>query len=70
MTTPDTKPVLQSQAAIELDDVQSLVAHPHDDLPVAKFALLRITDGEAARIWLHNRIDEIATARMRRAEPR
>jgi Dyp-type peroxidase family len=65
MTTPDTKPASQSRAAIDLDDVQSLVAHPHNDLPVAKFALLRITDGESVRRWLRNHVDEIATARTR-----
>ena len=39
-------------SGLELSDVQGLVARGYGNLPAARFLLLRLEDGEAARSWL------------------
>ena len=39
-------------SGLELGDVQGLVARGYGNLPAARFLLLRLEDGEAARSWL------------------
>jgi Dyp-type peroxidase family len=49
-------------AALELDDIQGLVARGYGTLPAAEYVLLRVERPEAARAWLGRLAGEVATA--------
>ena len=52
-------------AALDLDDIQGLIARGYGNLRAARYALLHVRDGAAARAWLDRTIDSITPASRR-----
>src|SRR5947208_11675034 len=49
-------------AGLDLDDIQGLIARGYGNLRAARYALLHVRDGAAARAWLDRTIDSITPA--------
>jgi Dyp-type peroxidase family len=58
-------PVTGGAVALELEDVQGLVARGYGDLPSAGFILAGIEDPARANAWLRTLVDEVAPASQR-----
>src|SRR5437588_1361849 len=52
-------------AGLDLDDIQGLIARGYGNLRAARYALLHVRDGAAARAWLDRTIDSITPASRR-----
>ena len=49
-------------AGLDLDDIQGLIARGYGNLRAARYALLHVRDGAAARAWLDRTFDSINPA--------